>query len=107
MKVAQRTLSVWRGTPQNNAAFDFTWDENEGFELVDYDSAKNRFHTGRRWQRSNWHHRRNQNDRNRYKQSAYSVLERSCPLNRFASALVALPQRLKNSTPSTPSPADS
>lgn len=58
-------------------------DENEGFELVDYDSAKNnRFHAGRRWQRSNWHHRRNQNDRNRYKQNDRRWKKHNKPVRR-------------------------
>jgi hypothetical protein len=67
----------------NNSAFDFTWDENEGFELVDYDTSKNnRFHNGRRWQRSNWHHRRNQQDKNRYKQNDRRWKKHNKPVRR-------------------------
>lgn len=66
----------------NNMAFDFTWDENEGFELVDYDTAKNRFNTGRRWQRSNWHYRRNQFDKNRYKQNDRRWKKHNKPMRR-------------------------
>jgi translation initiation factor 3 subunit D len=67
----------------SNAAFDFTWDENEGFELVDYDTSKNnRFHSGRRWQRSNWHHRRNQQDKNRYKQNDRRWKKHNKPVRR-------------------------
>jgi len=66
----------------SNAAFDFTWDENEGFELVDYDSSKNNRFTGRRWQRNNWHHRRNQNDKNRYKQNDRRWKKHNKPVRR-------------------------
>lgn len=75
-----RFASKFGGT---NAAFDFTWDENEGFELVDYDTSKNnRFHSGRRWQRSNWHHKRNQVDKNRYKQNDRRWKKHNKPVRR-------------------------
>ena len=68
MKNARFQHSKFGGA--SNSAFDFQWQDDDGFELVDYDTSKNnRYHTGRRWQRSNWHHRRNQQDKNRHKQN--------------------------------------